>query len=55
MIAMGITDPTKVVRAALQNATPVPGRMTATEAMVAELPKKEEGYAHGGRGMGDMM
>jgi chaperonin GroEL len=41
MVQMGILDPTKVVRVALQNAASVAGLMITTEAMVAELPKKE--------------
>ena len=40
MITKGIIDPTKVVRAALQNAASVAGLLITTEAMVAELPKK---------------
>ena len=42
MIEMGILDPTKVVRAALQNAASIAGLMITTEAMVAEAPKKEK-------------
>lgn len=41
MLAMGILDPTKVTRSALQNAASVAGLMLTTEAMVAELPKKD--------------
>jgi chaperonin GroEL len=41
MIAMGIVDPVKVVRTALQDAASVAGLLITTEAMVAELPKKE--------------
>ena len=41
MIAMGILDPTKVVRVALQNAASIAGLMITTEAMIAELPGKE--------------
>ena len=41
MIAMGIVDPVKVVRTALQDAASVAGLLVTTEAMVAELPKKE--------------
>ncbi len=53
--ALGIIDPTKVVRVALQNACSIAGLMITTEAMVAELPKKEEGPAMpGGGGMGGM-
>ena len=42
MIAMGILDPTKVTRTALQNAASIAGLMITTEAMVAEAPKKDE-------------
>ena len=42
MIEMGILDPTKVARSALQNAASVAGLLLTTEAMVAEKPKKEE-------------
>ena len=41
MIEMGILDPTKVTRLALQNASSVAGLLLTTEAMVAELPKDE--------------
>ncbi|MEJ2380353.1 MAG: chaperonin GroEL [Gammaproteobacteria bacterium] len=41
MVEMGILDPTKVTRSALQNAASVAGLMITTEAMVAELPKEE--------------
>jgi chaperonin GroEL len=57
MIAMGILDPTKVTRTALQNAASIAGLMITTEAMVAEAPKKDEptGGGHGGGGgMGGM-
>ncbi|MEQ6340836.1 MAG: chaperonin GroEL [Gammaproteobacteria bacterium] len=58
MIAMGILDPTKVTRSALQNAASVAGLMITTEAMIAEMPKDEKGAAGGGMGgmggMGDM-
>jgi chaperonin GroEL len=59
MIKAGILDPTKVVRTALQNAASIAGLMITTEAMVAELPKKEEpmggGDMGGMGGMGGMM
>jgi chaperonin GroEL len=42
LVEMGILDPTKVTRLALQNATSVAGLLLTTECMVAELPKKEE-------------
>jgi chaperonin GroEL len=55
MIEFGILDPTKVTRSALQYAASVAGLLITTEAMVAELPKKEE-HGHGapGGGMGGM-
>ena len=56
MIQMGILDPAKVTRYALQNAASIAGLLLTTEVMVAEIPKKEE-HAHmppGGGGM-DMM
>ena len=55
MIEMGILDPTKVTRTALQNAASIAGLIT-TEAMVAKAPKKDEpaGGGHGGGGMGGM-
>jgi chaperonin GroEL len=56
MVAMGILDPTKVTRTALQNAASIAGLLITTEAMVAELPKKEApaaDHGHGG-GMGGM-
>ena len=52
MIEMGILDPAKVTRTALQNAASVSGLIITTEAMVAELPKKDAPAAAGG--MGDM-
>jgi len=53
MIEMGILDPTKVTRLALQNAASVAGLLLTTEAMVAELPKKESPMPAGpGGGMG---
>jgi chaperonin GroEL len=55
MIEMGILDPTKVTRYALQNAASVAGLMLTTEAMVAEMPKKEKGGMPAGGGMDDMM
>ncbi|MBK1693932.1 chaperonin GroEL [Chromatium weissei] len=53
MMAMGIIDPTKVSRTALQNAASVAGLMITTEAMIADEPKKEKAPAAGG-GMDDM-
>ncbi len=56
LVAKGIIDPTKVVRAALQGAASVAGLLITTEAMVAELPKKESAAPAmpGGGGMGGM-
>ncbi len=56
MIEMGILDPTKVTRTALQNAASVASLLITTEAMVAELPKEEKASAMPGGpgGMGDM-
>ncbi|HEY4528925.1 MAG TPA: chaperonin GroEL [Luteimonas sp.] len=54
MVEFGILDPTKVTRTALQNAASIAGLMITTEAMVAELPKKEEPAMPGGGGMGGM-
>jgi chaperonin GroEL len=55
LVTKGIIDPTKVVRAALQNAASIAGLLITTEAMVAERPKKESA-APGmpGGGMGGM-
>ncbi len=59
MIEMGILDPTKVVRYALQNAASVSGLLLTTEAMVAEAPKDEAAPGMpdmgGMGGMGGMM
>jgi chaperonin GroEL len=54
MMSKGIIDPTKVVRAALQGAASVAGLLITTEAMVAELPKKDSPAMPGGGGMGGM-
>jgi len=56
MVEMGILDPTKVTRTALQNAASVSGLMITTEAMIAEMPKEEsaEGAGAGMGGMGGM-
>jgi chaperonin GroEL len=54
LIEMGILDPTKVTRTALQNAASVAGLMLTTEAMVAEAPKEEAPAMPGGGGMGGM-
>jgi chaperonin GroEL len=55
MVEMGILDPTKVTRSALQNAASIASLMITTEAMVAELPKDDsKQHMHGGGGMGGM-
>ncbi|MGH8623901.1 MAG: chaperonin GroEL [Gammaproteobacteria bacterium] len=54
MIEMGILDPTKVTRMALQNAASVAGLQITTEAMVAELPKEERPAPVGAPDMGGM-
>jgi len=62
MIAMGILDPTKVSRSALQNAASVAGLLITTEAMIADSPKADgpampdmDGMGGGMGGMGGMM
>jgi len=64
MIEMGILDPTKVARSALQNAASIAGLLITTEAMIAEAPKKDAsaagapdmgGMGGGMGGMGGMM
>ena len=55
LVAAGIVDPTKVVRTALQDAASIAGLLVTTEAMVAELPKRESAPAMpAGGGMGGM-
>ena len=55
MIEMGILDPTKVTRTALQNAASVASLMLTTEAMIAEAPKDDApSGGMGGGGMGGM-
>ena len=60
MLEMGVIDPAKVVRCALQNAASVAGLMLTTEALVAERPKDKKsdngggGHAGHGHGGGDM-
>jgi chaperonin GroEL len=53
-----VSDPTKLVRCALQEAASIAGLLITTEAMVAELPKKDSGHppmpGGGGGGMGGM-
>jgi chaperonin GroEL len=55
LVSKGIIDPTKVVRHALQDAASIAGLLITTEAMVAELPKKQQpAPAMPGGGMGGM-
>jgi chaperonin GroEL len=55
MLAMGVVDPTKVTRTALQNAASIAGLMLTTACMVAELPEDKPAPAGGGMGgMGGM-
>ena len=52
LVSKGIIDPTKVVRTALQDAASIAGLLITTEAMVAELPKKQSPAMPGGPGGG---
>src|SRR5581483_382439 len=45
LVTMGVVDPTKVARSALQNASSVAGLILTTDAMVAEAPKEEKAKA----------
>ena len=58
MISMGIVDPAKVTRAAVENATSVAGMILTTEALIADLPEKDPpmggGMPPGGMGGMDM-
>jgi chaperonin GroEL len=60
LVKMGVIDPTKVVRSALQHAASIAGLLITTEAMVAEIPQPAAPAAPGGDmggmgGMGGMM
>ena len=55
MIKLGIIDPVKVTRSALQNAASVAGMVLTTESLVTELPEKDKpAMGGGGGGMGGM-
>jgi chaperonin GroEL len=54
LVEMGVLDPTKVTRTALQNASSVAGLMLTTDAMVAELVEEKAASAPAGGGMGGM-
>jgi chaperonin GroEL len=53
LLAMGVIDPVKVVRAALENAASVSGLMLTTECLIAESQKKDSGSTHTPAGHGD--
>ncbi len=57
MVSLGILDPTKVTRTALQNAVSIAGLLLTTECMIADSPKDDESAGGGmdGGGMGGMM
>ena len=57
MLEMGVLDPTKVTRAALQHAASISGLMITTEAMITDIPQEAAPAADGGMGggMGGMM
>src|SRR5207253_8293443 len=54
MVKMGVIDPAKVTRLALQNASSIAGLMLTTEALVAELKEEEKKAAAGAPGAGGM-
>ncbi len=54
MVKEGIIDPTKVVRSALQNAASVATLLLTSDALVADMPAKDEKKSGGGGGMDDM-
>ncbi|MGB9130187.1 MAG: chaperonin GroEL [Thiobacillus sp.] len=54
MVAMGVLDPTKVTRTALQNAASIASLMLTTDCMVADLPDDKQGSPMGGGDMGGM-
>jgi chaperonin GroEL len=51
-MAMGVVDPAKVVRSALQNAASIAGLILTTDAMVAEIPQRQAPMQPEGGGMG---
>jgi chaperonin GroEL len=54
MVAMGVLDPTKVTRTALQNAASIASLMLTTDCMVADLPEDKPAMPMGGGDMGGM-
>ncbi len=53
LVSAGVIDPTKVVRAALQNAASVASLLLTADALIAAKPEPKDSHAHGG-GMPDM-
>jgi chaperonin GroEL len=54
LIEKGITDPAKVVRSALENASSIASMILTTEALVTDIPEKEPAMSGGPGGMGGM-
>jgi len=54
LVKAGIIDPAKVTRCALQNAASIASLLLTTEAVVTDLPEKEDKHNHGASGMGGM-
>ena len=52
LLEKGITDPAKVVRSALENASSIAGMILTTEALITDIPEKEPAMPGGGGGMG---
>ena len=54
MVKVGIIDPAKVTRSALQNAASIAGLLLTTECAITDIPEKKEAPAMPGGGMGGM-
>jgi len=54
LVKVGIIDPAKVTRSALQNAASIASLLLATEAVITDLPEKEDKHNHGAPNMGGM-
>ncbi len=54
LLNMGITDPAKVVRSALENASSIASMILTTEALITDIPEREPAMPGGGPGMGGM-
>jgi len=54
LLEKGITDPAKVVRSALENASSIASMILTTEALITDIPEKEPAMPAGGPGMGGM-